>query len=349
MEKIKKIFNKVFKEETKDRMRLKFKKLFIYFDKRLYYREYVKALKYILNEKIFQYSGPEYGYRYDNFLQEVRKEYIKVGIADTKWNVTDEEMRKAIDYVKENGLDMYCGGIDGVCPYSENDIDYDEENQLFYGWYEGKKLYFSEEFDTEEKALKYLNGLAAEQSENSPHRYLAGDFDVNEDDIVFDIGSAEGNFALSVIERAKAIYLFETEEIWKRPLELTFAPYREKVHIIQKYVSAQTGEKSVSIDDFCKENNVKEIGLIKMDVEGAEKDVLVGAKTMLEEEKIRKLAICTYHKMNDGEVIDAMLPNYKKTWSKGYMLGAAIWNFEIWNITRPYFTRGIMRARLNKK
>ena len=66
-------------------------------------------------------------------------------------------------------------------------------------------MYFSKDYDTAGKALEYLNGIAAEQNDHSPHQYLTPEFDVGAEDIVFDIGCADGNFALSIVDKAKEI------------------------------------------------------------------------------------------------------------------------------------------------
>lgn len=39
--------------------------------------------------------------------------------------------------------------------------------------------------------------------------YLDEDFQVEEGDVVLDVGVAEGNFSMEIIERASKIYLFE--------------------------------------------------------------------------------------------------------------------------------------------
>jgi hypothetical protein len=41
---------------------------------------------------------------------------------------------------------------------------------------------------------------------------LVLNFDVDVDDIVGDIGAAEGSFGLSIVEKAKKLYLFEMDE-----------------------------------------------------------------------------------------------------------------------------------------
>lgn len=72
--------------------------------------------------------------------------------------------------------------------------------------------------------------------------------------------------------------------------------------------------KAASIDAFVRENNIKHIDFIKMDVEGAELDVLNGC-----EETCKKfspiLAVCLYHKKDDFITLPARIlqinPNYR--------------------------------------
>lgn len=344
---LKKIFNCVFGEKIKDVIRCKLEGFFRYFDQKIAFREYVKAYKYILKKIIYDEKNNDYSYRYDDFLNQIKGEYIKKKIECEDIGIRGEEIEKCVDYVKKRGLDVYCGSLDGVCIYTENDIGYDEKNELFYGLYMGKKLYFPENVRVAKEALNNLNGLAAEQSEHSPHKYLSATFDVEKQDIVFDIGCADGNFALSIIDKVKEVYLFEIEDIWMKPLELTFAPYKDKVHIIKKCVTKKSDKLSTSLDDFCEVNGIDRIGLIKMDVEGYEQDVLQGAKKMLKEGRIDKVVACTYHRIDDAEKIGELLSDYSKTFSEGYMLGAML--YDIWDIKPPFFTRGLMRAKLETK
>lgn len=344
MKYIKKIFNYLLKEGSKNKIREKCSRMFWQIDKILVYKEYLKAVKYILKKYVLQYRRDDYNFRYNKFLNTIKEEFIKCSVMHEKFKIRDEEMRKCIDYTINNGADIYCGSIKDVRICSKEDVKYDEKNGLIYGIYGGKRLYFSEATRNLEQAWQELNGLAAEQSEHSPHRYLTDKFDVASDDIVFDVGCADGNFALSVVEKAKEVYLFEIEEQWMKPLQLTFAPYKDKAHIIKKCVTKQSDRLSVSIDEFCKQNKIERIGLLKMDVEGYEKSVLLGAERMLREKRIEKIAVCTYHRLNDERDLGAMLTNYTKETAEGYMLGALIYN--IWDIKPPYFTKGLMRARL---
>ena len=69
--------------------------------------------------------------------------------------------------------------------------------------------------------------------------------------------------------------------------------------------------ETVTVDELCED---KKITYIKMDVEGAEKDALIGAKRTLEEQK-PKLNVALYHKFTDifelPLLIKSINPDYK--------------------------------------
>lgn len=76
------------------------------------------------------------------------------------------------------------------------------------------------------------------------------------------------------------------------------------------------GDKSIrvlSVDDYCKKNFIKPT-LVKMDIEGAEYEALVGARETIINEK-PKLAISIYHRYNDiwfiQRFIKSLRPDYK--------------------------------------
>lgn len=343
---LKKIFNRFFPDNIKELIRSKMSKLLENIDKRIIYKEYKKACIYILKKKIFGYKGNDYGYQQDFFMKYVKKELIRTKIRNENILVRDEDMEGCLKYTRDNDVDIYCGCLDNIKIYKDDCISYDEDNELFYGLYEGKKLYFDEAVNSKERALEALNGLAAEQIDDSPHQYLYGDFQVEPGDVVFDIGCADGNFSLSIIDKASKVYLFEADEHWMKPLQLTFAPYKDKIVIVKKYVSDKTSEYEISLDDFCRNGSIENIDLIKMDVEGYEKSVLRGARQLLENGKIKKIAVCTYHKQDDEIELGKLLQKYTKTPAKGYMLGALV--HEIYDIKPPYLTKGLIRATLKQ-
>ena len=154
----------------------------------------------------------------------------------------------------------------------------DEEQGLFYTGYGGHRLYYKDA-ENEKRARRYFNSVFMEQDPASPHRYLTEDFDVGRGDVVVDIGAAEGNFAIDVVERAKKVWLFEASPAWQRALRATFAPWGEKVEIVPKMVGGATTETAVALDDFFRER--ESFDFIKIDVEGGEGEVINGIKNIL--------------------------------------------------------------------
>ncbi|GHT89349.1 hypothetical protein FACS1894137_18420 [Spirochaetia bacterium] len=126
-----------------------------------------------------------------------------------------------------------------------------------YVLHENKRLYFPREFD-DKKARLYYYQLLTEQDQDSPHRYETSEFHVQDGDCIADIGSAEGIFALKNVERADKIYLFECDEKWIEALEKTFAPWNEKVVIVNKYVCDTTCNEFITLDDFM--NMINDVG-----------------------------------------------------------------------------------------
>jgi hypothetical protein len=164
---------------------------------------------------------------------------------------------------------------------------------------------------------------------------------VSEGDVVVDAGVAEGNFALSVVEKVKKMYLFETDETWITTLEATFAPWKEKVVIVNKYVSDNDKENCITLDTFF--GNEK-IDFIKADIEGAEFQLLTGAKKILSRQIPMKIVLCTYHKHNDAEMFNRILMSngFCTEFSKGYM----IFLYELYDrLEPPYLRRGLIRAK----
>jgi hypothetical protein len=72
--------------------------------------------------------------------------------------------------------------------------------------------------------------------------------------------------------------------------------------------------KAVKIDTLVEQLGLERVDFIKMDIEGAEVDALLGAKETISQFK-PKLAICTYHRPTDPIEIRKILlkynPNYK--------------------------------------
>lgn len=77
------------------------------------------------------------------------------------------------------------------------------------------------------------------------------------------------------------------------------------------------GDNTICLDDLIPNENVN---FIKMDIEGAEVDALLGAKKLLSRSNAR-LSVCSYHRSTDCENIQFILNGlgYKTSTSHGYM------------------------------
>jgi hypothetical protein len=201
-------------------------------------------------------------------------------------------------------------------------------------------LYFKRDWD-EEQIQKYYNGLLIEQDISSPHRYETAEFHVSEGDVVIDAGVAEGNFALSIVDKVKKLYLFEVDEAWIEVLKITFAPWKDKVIIINKYVSNNNKDNCITLDSFFGD---EQIDFIKADIEGAESQLLDGAKTILSRQTSIKIVLCTYHKHRDADILNRMLieKGFSAEFSKGYM----IFYYEAYDkLKPPYLRKGLIKAK----
>jgi predicted RNA methylase len=203
---------------------------------------------------------------------------------------------------------------------------------------DGKQLYFRKRWPIKRIQRAYTE-LSREQDPLSPHCYLSEDFSLSADDVIADIGAAEGNFSLSVIDKVKKVYLVEYDREWIKALEHTFEPWKDKIEIISSYVSDTDDEKHISPDTLLKSR--KDITFLKIDVDGNEKRVLEGAKEILASGSRLKIALCTYHKNNDEKDFTALLEKsgFTVTPSGGYMI-----HYYDKKMKSPYLRRGLIRA-----
>lgn len=216
---------------------------------------------------------------------------------------------------------------------------HDETLDLPYVCFNQKRLYYPREMNTIAIQKSFCGEQLIAQHPQSPHRYLTDHFSVESGDIVVDCGVAEGNFGLSIVDSVSKLYLFEPDERWMEPLCATFSPWKNKVVIIQKYLSNITDESNLSLDDFFQDKECP--NFIKLDVEGYEERLLQGAYNILSSSNLKKVVVCTYHKQEDEETLGALLRShdYNVVPSQGYMLFIYDKNFN-----PPYLRRGVIRA-----
>lgn len=215
----------------------------------------------------------------------------------------DMEIKRIIDYLKDNRLQLFNYEFTRKYDNSIAEVEYDSRAGLFYVIHKNKKMYLARRYDTREKAEKYYRSLCIEQDEASPHCYTDDTFGVEEGDVVIDMGVAEGNFSLEVIDKASRIYMIETDSEWIEALSYTFQKYGNKVVIINKFVSDYSLGNTDAVDNLIEDN----VNFIKMDIEGCEAEALAGCRKIIERASKLKGAVCQYHYDNDEMKIKSVL------------------------------------------
>jgi hypothetical protein len=274
----------------------------------------------------------------------IRKKFIRVKIlkyfSSLPVEEINDEQREVQRYLENNPVSIFPYPFQNLYRPENIEVFFDEVNKMHYVLLDGKRLYFKKRW-SKRRIRKGFSDLLREQDMNSPHRYLSDNFGVN-NDILADIGAAEGNFSLSVIETVKKICIFEYDHEWVEALRATFAPWPGKVEIIDKRVADFDDEKHISFDTFHRTR--PEISFLKIDVDGAEAKVIKSCHGILSSGKPVKIALCTYHRNNDEKDFTALLQNYgfKVSFSKGYMI-----HYFDKQLKAPFLRRGLIRAERN--
>lgn len=249
-----------------------------------------------------------------------------------------DEIESVLNYLKANPITVFPYPFQDE--YIANNIEVfdDRDKGLPYVLLDGKRLYFKKRWG-KRKIQNLFSLLSKEQDVRSPHRYLTEQFKFENGEILVDAGVAEGNFALSKVEKASRLILFEADKEWIEPLNATFEPWKDKVTIVNKFVSDVTNSTHITIDDFISPGETPMF--LKIDVEGAESRLLKGSKRILSEQKPLKIAVCTYHKQDDEKEFSELLTQYgfNISHSDGFMLF-----FYDKKMKEPYFRRGLIRA-----
>jgi len=254
-------------------------------------------------------------------------------------NEQSAEIIEIIEYLKKHRVSPFPYEYTEKYYLADIDVFYDISCNMYFVLHNGKKLYFPRSYKIE-KIVDIYRYLCIEQDVESPHRYETMDYKVKAGDVIADIGTAEGIWALDNADVAKKIYLFECERKWIEALRKTFEPWKEKVVIVNKYVSSTNSKKETTLDEFFKE---KTINFIKADIEGFEIALLEGSKILFSKNRDLKLLLCTYHKEGDEKKIKEMLESsgFITEYSNRYMLVSIC--DEEWR--EPYIRRGLIRAK----
>lgn len=166
----------------------------------------------------------------------------------------------------------------------------------------------------------------------NPH-YMTPGFIPEHGAIVIDGGSYDGGTCLRFTERGFKVYGFEPDKnLFGHAAQIA----RQKNFVVEnfglgsykhkaKYLPLNNGSTRIDekgtetaqiipLDEYVREKNLPRVDFIKLDVEGAELDVLKGAATTIVRFK-PILAICVYHKWDDfwtlSEFVKDLNPEYE--------------------------------------
>ncbi len=228
-------------------------------------------------------------------------------------NSEEVEMNKTLEFYKKGSLG-YFGSYNP--PYEKYSTVYRDEDYP-YILFEDKKMYFPPNYSFMIRDGKeVVPDILYEQGEESPHRYIPDDYEMQDGVVILDAGVCEGNFALRYVEKASKVYLVEADINWMDALKKTFEPFKDKVVFCNKYLSGRDNRDEITIDKLVEDK----LDFLKMDIEGSEVYALLGGKQTLLENNVR-CAICSYHRQYDDRYISYILESYgyRTSHSKGYV------------------------------
>ena len=210
---------------------------------------------------------------------------------------------------------------------------------------DGNTLYWPKEY-----ALETISTLYKELLPNNPHNYLDL-YTPNPNDVVFDIGACEGLFSLKIRHGVSQLHLFEPVKRACEGLYKTFEKeiktgkvfIHEKILMdtnkegvlkasthsinITEFISDPSSTSSVMIattlDELVEAHKISSVDLIKMDIEGAELQALMGGAQTLIKFKPDVL-VCVYHRRKDlREITHFLAPMGYRFKTNGVLLMAS--------------------------
>lgn len=255
------------------------------------------------------------------------------------------ELRQEADYILQNGWVMY--PYRALSAPSEVKSGYDREMRLPFVMHRDKKLFFPKSYSEAKCRQSYYSLtqsdciLGGKYMEKQPHQYQSETFKIEKGDVLADVGCAEALLTLDKIDDVERAYLFEGDSKWMPALQATFRDYMDKVVIINKFVANKDSNSTITLKTALKDVSDKKV-FIKMDIEGAEVEVLKDSKGFLSSSQNIRLACCTYHHQADADLMVALYDEmgYQHEFSEGYMYFKAYDSRFLF----PYFRHCVLRG-----
>ena len=172
--------------------------------------------------------------------------------------------------------------------------------------------------------------------------YETSDVQIHNGDIVIDCGANMGIFSILAVKRgANTVYAFDPQEnalnllndnicmnnctgkiipvplgLSDKKCTLSFTENDENIdasRISREGDIETTTIECTTLDEWVAENDIPHIDFIKADIEGAERDMLKGARDTIKRDHPR-LAICTYHLPDDPKVLKEIILSIDSTY-----------------------------------
>lgn len=221
----------------------------------------------------------------------------------------------------------------------------DKKLGMPYITHKGRRLYYPKSYTLKDAENAYHNivetdGILGTDIPGVAHQYQDETYRINIGDILLDVGCAEALFTLDNIDLVSKAILIECNSEWITALKATFAPFNNKVKIINKMVKDHNSRNTIKLSSLlnCESHPV----FIKMDIEGLEVTTIKTASEFLCSRSDITISCCTYHRNGDAETLAHIFDDigYNYRFSNGYML------FARYDMPQyPFFRRGVIRAR----
>lgn len=164
--------------------------------------------------------------------------------------------------------------------------------------------------------------------------HKSADITIKKGDVVIDVGAWIGDFSAYASAKGAKVYAFEPDPTnlkWLKktvklnkniiPIPLGLGNKEEKIGFISRSGGSRVDKYSnknkiniTTLDNFAKKSKLDKIDFIKADIEGFERNMLMGASKVLKKYE-PKLSICTYHLPDDPKVLARIIkkanPKYK--------------------------------------